>query len=62
MLSEEIFFMCPYCWQRISMIFEKNQVMLDYIEDCEVCCRPISINYKPRESTEGEVDVSRLDD
>lgn len=39
-------FKCPYCHQRISMILdvsvEGTQV---YIEDCEVCCRPIQITY-----------------
>jgi transcription elongation factor Elf1 len=42
----EKFFRCPYCHQKISMILDLSvddtQV---YIEDCEVCCRPIQITY-----------------
>ncbi|MGB2171875.1 MAG: CPXCG motif-containing cysteine-rich protein [Flavobacteriaceae bacterium] len=41
----EHFFQCPYCWQTISMLLESNQEEQSYIEDCEVCCRPIQLNY-----------------
>lgn len=41
----EHFFTCPYCWQEISMILDLSVEEQSYIEDCEVCCRPIQINY-----------------
>lgn len=41
----EHFFTCPYCWQNISMILDLSVAEQTYIEDCEVCCRPIRINY-----------------
>ena len=42
---EEYFFTCPYCWQRISMLMDTSVSEQSYIEDCEVCCRPIQITY-----------------
>jgi len=42
----EHFFTCPYCWERISMILDSYEESSDYIEDCEVCCRPIEIRFK----------------
>jgi hypothetical protein len=42
----EHFFTCPYCWETISMILDESDEMPDYIEDCEVCCRPIEIKYR----------------
>jgi transcription elongation factor Elf1 len=46
----EKFFRCPYCHQKISMLLD---VSVDdtqvYIEDCEVCCRPIQITYSVSE-------------
>jgi len=42
----EHFFTCPYCWERISMIFDREEESSDYIEDCEVCCRPIELTFK----------------
>ncbi|MEN8727729.1 MAG: CPXCG motif-containing cysteine-rich protein [Sulfurovum sp.] len=41
----EHFFTCPYCWERISMILESSEEESAYIEDCEVCCRPIELFY-----------------
>lgn len=39
----EHFFQCPYCWQTISMLLEVSDEEQAYIEDCEVCCRPIQL-------------------
>jgi len=41
----EHFFTCPYCWEKISMILDPEEQTSDYIEDCEVCCRPIEIDF-----------------
>ncbi|MEM7085143.1 MAG: CPXCG motif-containing cysteine-rich protein [Bacteroidota bacterium] len=38
----EHFFQCPYCWEQISMLLDPS-VHSKYIEDCEVCCRPIEV-------------------
>ncbi len=40
----EHFFICPYCWEKISMLLDPDLSNQEYIEDCEVCCRPIVIN------------------
>jgi hypothetical protein len=40
----EYFFACPYCSERISMVLDTS-VAQTYIEDCEVCCRPIEVRY-----------------
>ena len=42
----EHFFTCPYCWERISMILDYSEEESSYIEDCEVCCRPIKISFR----------------
>ena len=42
----EHFFQCPYCWEEISMLLEKSDQIQNYIEDCEVCCQPIQIEYQ----------------
>ena len=48
----EYFFECPYCWEEISMILESDEGggKTEYIEDCEVCCRPIEISFKIEDS------------
>ncbi len=43
----EHFFTCPYCWQEISFVLDLSAGEQSYIEDCEVCCRPIQISFGP---------------
>lgn len=43
--EEEVFFQCPYCFEQISFVLETEYAKQSYIEDCEVCCRPIQITY-----------------
>lgn len=60
--NQETFFFCPYCGEQISMLFESFSGAQEYIEDCEVCCSPIKVNYT---INDGEVvlnSVNRLDD
>ncbi|ASO04179.1 Cysteine-rich CPXCG [Arenibacter algicola] len=39
----EHFFQCPYCWEEISMLLDPSISRQTYVEDCEVCCNPISV-------------------
>jgi hypothetical protein len=41
----EYSFNCPYCGEEISMVLDDSVSRQTYIEDCEVCCRPIEISY-----------------
>jgi len=41
----EYSFDCPYCGEEISMVLDLSAGGQTYIEDCEVCCRPIEIRY-----------------
>ncbi len=39
-------FKCPYCLEKISMLLDVSvEGAQTYIEDCEVCCRPIQVTY-----------------
>jgi transcription elongation factor Elf1 len=46
----EHFFTCPYCWQKISMILDVSVAEQRYVEDCEICCHPIQIEYSAEDS------------
>jgi hypothetical protein len=41
----EHLFACPYCGEEISMVLDTSVRRQSYVEDCEVCCRPIEIRY-----------------
>jgi hypothetical protein len=32
---------CPYCWERFSLLVDASVDTQAYVEDCEICCRPI---------------------
>lgn len=36
-------FQCPHCWQTITMLLDLSVPEQTYVEDCEVCCRPIEV-------------------
>lgn len=42
-LQEECFLDCPYCGEPISILVDCSVEEQSYIEDCQVCCRPISL-------------------
>lgn len=48
-MLEEHFFTCPYCWQQISVLLDLSAGGQTYVEDCEICCNPISISFESGE-------------
>lgn len=45
-METEYAFACPHCWQTITMLLDLSVARQKYVEDCEVCCRPILIAYE----------------
>jgi len=41
-------FMCPNCGEAISMVLDLSAGSQRYVEDCEVCCRPLDITFTMR--------------
>lgn len=33
---------CPYCGESISVLIDSSVPQQEYIEDCQVCCCPIT--------------------
>ena len=42
--TESIYVDCPYCGERIEAIVDCSVEFQEYIEDCTVCCRPITFS------------------
>ena len=34
---------CPYCGEQIEILLDPADVNQQYIEDCQVCCKPINL-------------------
>lgn len=35
---------CPYCGETVEIVIDCSIPEQEYIEDCEVCCRPINLS------------------
>ena len=46
---------CPYCGEVISIVVDGSAGSQHYIEDCQVCCRPITVLLDVAD--DGEIDV-----
>ena len=51
---------CPYCGETIEVQLDCSVTEQNYIEDCQVCCRPIE--FFVTVDAEGEPSVSVMDE
>jgi hypothetical protein len=35
---------CPYCGEHIDILIDGSLPEQEYVEDCQVCCRPIVLS------------------
>ena len=45
-MLQEIWTCCPYCGEHITLLVDGSVDEQQYIEDCQVCCRPMDIRVK----------------
>ena len=53
LIERQVF--CPYCGELIDILLDTSVTHQNYIEDCQVCCRPI--NFDVSASQDGDVVV-----
>lgn len=46
---------CPYCGESINLVLDSSGGSQRYIEDCQVCCRPITVFLDVLD--DGEIDL-----
>ena len=58
---------CPYCGEPVQLVVDdtsSNEDFLgeeqDYIEDCQVCCRPMQVSV--RYAANGELEIALRDE
>jgi len=57
----EYSFHCPYCGEEISMVFDLSVRRQTYVEDCEVCCKPIEISYSVQDDALASFNAKTLE-
>ena len=50
---------CPYCGEWLEVVIDPSVRRQEYVEDCQVCCRPITLTVTLCEvNRPGEPDAS----
>jgi len=49
---------CPHCGEPLEILVDLSQPRQDYVEDCEVCCRPMRVRVRVAGPDEVAVTVS----
>jgi hypothetical protein len=54
---------CPYCGESMDIALDPgNGSLSEYIEDCQVCCRPWQVRVMYHDDGSAEVSVDAADD
>jgi transcription elongation factor Elf1 len=54
-------FTCPYCWESITMLLDLSAENQSYVEDCEVCCNPITVSFQAVDDEVMEFSAEQMD-
>ena len=49
---------CPYCGENITILVDDSLPEQEYVEDCQVCCRPIVLRVSV--DMDGDASVSAI--
>jgi hypothetical protein len=53
---------CPYCGEVITLLLDASAGPQRYLEDCQVCCRPITVELDVDDDGEVSVRVQAEDE
>ncbi len=53
---------CPYCGEPIELLIDCSVPFQEYIEDCEVCCRPMVLAVTVGDDEDISVEARAEDD
>jgi len=51
---------CPYCGERLLLRVDLSAGSQSYVEDCQVCCQPMTVTISADEDGAASVTVDRL--
>ena len=53
---------CPYCGEPFEITVDSAVGQQEYIEDCQVCCKPIQFRIRVSVNGESSIDVRSEDE
>lgn len=61
-MLDPVLIYCPYCGEPIEILVDASVDSQRYVEDCQVCCRPIEIAVVVDEDGELQVNATSEND
>lgn len=49
---------CPHCGETFSLAFDESEGSAEFVIDCEVCCRPMTVTVKVSDGAVDGLDVT----
>jgi len=56
--QDSVFCECPYCGETVEILVDPSVPDQEYVEDCSVCCRPMTL--RVRVHGDGGISVTAL--
>ncbi|OGS33472.1 MAG: hypothetical protein A2293_09890 [Elusimicrobia bacterium RIFOXYB2_FULL_49_7] len=53
---------CPYCGEAIEIMVDLSIERQEYVEDCQVCCKPINLSITTRKGGLPQVEARAEDE
>ncbi|NNM01193.1 MAG: CPXCG motif-containing cysteine-rich protein [Gammaproteobacteria bacterium] len=53
---------CPYCNESIELVVDLSVPAQTYIEDCQVCCRPMTVQLEVDNAGQAALSLRHEDD
>jgi hypothetical protein len=50
---------CPYCGETLELLIDTSQKDQSYVEDCQVCCKPMKVHAEVDEEGAATASVSQ---
>lgn len=61
MLQAQQSVQCPHCFEWVDVLVDLSIAEQSYVEDCSVCCHPMTIAYRAPGGELEYLDAQRLD-
>lgn len=58
-MEEPVMARCPWCGESFQTFFDPSAGVCTYTEDCQVCCRPVSMRFSFDEQGETRLTTER---
>jgi len=57
-VNEFVTITCPHCGEDFQIPYDPDEGSAEFIVDCEVCCRPMTVSLKTKPGEVVSVDIS----